>query len=74
MHRALLALCLTLSGCALLPEGSEVGLWIRLGPDQNRSMAWSWSDIAPDPAWRCPPAAERGRDPGVPGWMKCPGE
>lgn len=58
-----------LSGCALLPDGSEGGAWIRIGPDPNNSAATSWRVGGQDPSWRCPPGSERGL--GVPDAVTC---
>lgn len=56
MKRAALCLLLAaqLQGCALLPEGSEGGMWIRIGPDANMSAAHSFRVGPRDPRWRCP--------------------
>jgi hypothetical protein len=59
-----------LQGCVLLPEGSQGGIWFRIGYEQNRSMSLQWDSTPRDPTWKCPleqpiPAS------GVPTWMKC---
>ena len=65
-------LCLALQGCALLPEGSLVGAYFRIGHANNRSMNFEWSNEARDLDWKCPLDAPV-VTPGIPTWMQCDG-
>lgn len=59
------------SGCAMLPEGSELGWYYRVGYDANKSFAWNWTNAPRDPAWQCPGKGKEGLPPGIPTWMDC---
>src|SRR5258708_32845413 len=57
------------TGCAALPEGSEAGFWIRVGPDANRSFAHHWPGSPLDPRWTCHKGESLAS--GIPTWKDC---
>lgn len=71
--RAALALAVfgALQGCAVLPEGSIVGMYFRVGYEQNRTMNFEWTNEPRDLDWQCPVSADGKPQPGVPTWMQC---